>query len=256
MTTKRSVENELNNVADRLLADLDSEKRLRMTPEAWSESDEDRLNRLHGTVPMIEGRFSDPSFFRLRRIVDMLAMFAARVLEVVVWKFYRAKTDERLKDAQWYAWADSAENDSEEWAWVEEPTPENGFHEGFTMETAARFYVDYHVYSRFAEEQLHVSREEFLTPAFPPGDKSTIQLIDDVAKLVDERMVEKLDEERGEGEREDKDDEGRDYSGWAGGVTFDYRGEERDAWEAAEIEYAGLIETWVKTAGAGLEGGK
>lgn len=240
--TKRSIDNDLSDVSEHILGDLDPENRLRLTLEAWADGDETRNERLMETVPRCKGSFPDPQFAERHRQVTTLSLDATRTLETGVWKFHWARAEGRYKDAMWQAWG-SEKGGEEGWEFLEEPTPENGFHEEVAMEMAARFLKNYHLYTWFAEEQLDVSLEEFLSLSSIPGENATFDLIENAAKMADGRMHEELNDGDEDGLEPYPDFE----PGWGEGVTFAFAGEQRTAEEAAEFEYEALANAWEET---------
>lgn len=240
--TKRSVENDLKDVSDHILGDLDPERRLQMSLEKWAAGDEDENERLMETVPRLEGTFPDPRFIERHRQVVKLSMDARRSLQTGAWKFHWARTQGRYETAMWQAWG--GEDGWEDI--VEEPSPENDFHEGLAKKMAARFLKSYLLYERFAEEQLDVSLKEFLAISAIPGDDSGFDLIENVAKMADGRKF----EEHEDGKERDDDGPGpvEDFEpGWGTSVRFEHVGEERTAEQAADIEYEQLAQVWEET---------
>lgn len=80
--TKRSVENDLNDVSDAVLGGLEPGKRLRMTIGALAEGDDATHERLMETTPMKDYKLTDPEYTEGVQKLFLLSMHASYQLRL------------------------------------------------------------------------------------------------------------------------------------------------------------------------------
>lgn len=93
MTTKRSVENELDDLSERILGDLEPAKRLRLSLRAQAEGDEKTHERLVETTPMLDYKITDPEFAENANKLSKLSFTASYELQLQYTKVRSLKAE-------------------------------------------------------------------------------------------------------------------------------------------------------------------
>lgn len=177
MTSKRSITSDLENAKDAVLGDLTPDERAALAVCVAADGDHERFEELLATAPVDVYKSTDREFAERMASLETLAVYALWKLDRGVLRFDLERMRGKYQDQLYQQYPDAD--------WTEAPGEENGYHEGSAYEAAAQFLVDYRVWSRFAEEDIGVSLEEFITFPFTDDVEPLIERIEAAAAFVD-----------------------------------------------------------------------
>lgn len=227
MTRTSDIERDLETLSEEMLADLRPAERVALAVHARADGDEDRLQKLHDTAEFKAYKQPNKWFQQGEQTALLLAHRAALELERGAWMFQVARLEGLWKTQL------AANNDVEEWESVEEPGPENEFHERRAHEAAATFYADYLAWGDVARELFGVPLQVFLEQVLEPP---ALRRIETAAARADGSILDDVDTPG------DLDD--ADVGGWAADRTVTIDDHDVPPKEAAEIKADRITSAW------------
>lgn len=216
MTSTTDIEQDLEDLGADVLEDLDPDERATLAVKLAAAGGFDQVEVVKQAAPMKSYEARDLTFSDKLTDNIVMALYAMWELETGVWRFFYERARGQLEESNYRQYPDEE--------WTTEPSPDNGFHEQPAMDAAAGFFGNYLAWERYAEKQVGVSLETFLSHPFTGGAGPKVSVIVFTAKLVTGRGLEEAESD----------------NSWAAEGTVTVDGKALAAEDLAEVKYQQL----------------
>ena len=171
--TKRSLENDIDEMNEEILGDLSHDDRLQLFLEATAQDKEQWRERISEATPRATYEQDEVGFTRRKQLSFSIAQTAIADLH---------------SNLLWYLWAESVSSYSAQVTVVDDEIPPHPLTtlDSFAPSTfLARLYISYEAYQRFAEEELGVTLDIWVSE-IPRGSR----VVESAADILEEKEAE------------------------------------------------------------------